>query len=286
MLTTRGCYWKRCAFCTHHHSYGWRYRVRGKDKLVEDVDAERRRFGATHFYFVDEAVPPSNLKVLAEYGRSERGSGFRWFGDMRFEKQLTDDTFCRSLYEGGCRTLIFGMESGNQRVLDAMEKGVKVETMSGSLKSMQKNGIFSILMFFTGFPTETRTEAIESVRFIAEHRAFVGAYAQGAFTLNEGSPAHRDPEKYGITSITPPRNDLSTDYSYTVSRGLTQQVATAIAEAIGRQRLLDDRFGKNWSRELILLRQCVKPAPAHAPPPADAPEGAPRERRALPVVAQ
>jgi hypothetical protein len=280
MLTTRGCYWKRCAFCTHHHSYGWRYRVRGKDKLVEDVDAVRRRHGASHFYFVDEAVPPANLKVLADYGRSERGKGFRWFGDMRFEKHLMDDAFCRDLYDGGCRTLIFGMESGNQRVLDAMEKGVKVETMSGSLKAMQKNGIFSIMMFFTGFPTETRAEAMESVKFIADHREHVGAYAQGAFTLNEGSPAHVHPEKYGITSITPPQNDLSTDYSYTVATGLTQQVATEIAKAIGRQRLLDEKFGKNWSRELILLRQCVKPGPTRTP----SDPAPPRDARALPIL--
>jgi hypothetical protein len=279
MLTTRGCYWKRCAFCTHHHSYGWQYRVRGKEKIVEDVDVVRRKFGANHFYFVDEAVPPSNLRVLAEYGRSERGRGFRWFGDMRFERPLMDDAFCRLLYEGGCRALIFGMESGNQRVLDAMEKGVRVETMTGSVKAMHANGIFSIMMFFSGFPTETRTEALDTMKFIRDNREYVGAYAQGAFTLNEGSPAHQHPERYGITSITPPENDLSTDYRYTVSTGLTQQVATEIAKAIGRQRLLDDKFGKNWSRELILLRQCELAAPV-----AIRPETEPKRPRLLPVV--
>jgi hypothetical protein len=89
------------------------------------------------------------------------------------------------------------------------------------------------------------------------------------------------PEKYGITSITPPQNDLSTDYSYTVATGLTQQVATEIAKAIGRQRLLDDKFGKGWSRELILLRQCVKPGPARAP---SEPAGPPRDARPLPIL--
>jgi hypothetical protein len=255
MLSTRGCYWKRCAFCTHHHSYGWRYRVRGRERLIEDIESLRARFGARHFYFVDEAVPPSYLAEIAEYGRSEKGRGVRWFGDMRFEKALTRDDFCKDLYEGGCRVLIFGMESGNQRVLDAMEKGVKVETMSDSLKAMHRAGIFSILMYFTGFPTETRAEALDTVRFIEAHREYVGAYAQGAFTMNEGAPAHVHPEKYGVTTVTALEDDLATELEYTAVSGLSQQAATEIAKAIGRQRTRDPKFGQSWSRELILLRQ-------------------------------
>src|SRR5439155_16121040 len=111
---------------------------------------------------------------------------------------------------------------------------------------------------------EAMVAAKDSVKFIQAHREFVGAYAQGAFTLNEGAPAHVRPEKYGITSVTAPEADLSTDYAYTVQSGLSQQVATEIAKSIGRSRLLDAKFGQNWSRELILLRQTAT-AEAHPP---------------------
>jgi anaerobic magnesium-protoporphyrin IX monomethyl ester cyclase len=272
MLTTRGCYWKKCGFCTHHHSYGWEYRPQAKDRLTEHVQSVRDRFGADYFYFVDEAVPPANLKILADYGQTALGEGFRWFGDMRFEKQIDDD-FCPDLYAGGCRVLIYGMESASQRVLDVMEKGVKVETMSDALKAMHANGIFSILMYFTGFPTENRSEAMETVKFIENHREYVGAYAQGSFSLLEGSPVHVNPEKYGVTSITPPKANLSTDLSYTVARGLTQDAAARIAAAIGGQRLRDAKFGQNWSREVILLRECARDESRPAP-----------RRRTLPVA--
>ncbi len=258
MLTTRGCYWKKCAFCTHHHSYGWEYRNRKKNKLADDVYALQSRFGAEYFYFVDEAVPPSNLRVLAEYGLTERGKGIRWFGDMRFERHLMEDDFNKLLHDGGCRVLIFGMESANQRVLDHMLKGVEIETMSESLKSMHKNRIFSILMYFTGFPTETVSEAQDTVKFIEAHREYIGAFAQGHFQLLEGAPVHVDPEAYGVTSIIPPQNDLSTEYGYTVRSGLTQQAAGQIADAIGRRRRVDTKFGQNWSRELILLRESAR----------------------------
>lgn len=267
MLTTRGCYWKKCAFCTHHHSYGWHYRARNKQKLVNDIQSLRDRFGAKFFYFVDEAVPPSNLKKIGDYGRSEAGNGIHWFGDMRFEKPLADDAFCKDLSDGGCRVLIFGMESANQRVLDYMLKGVKVELMSDALKVMHRNNIFSIMMFFTGFPTENVQEARDSIDFIEEHRPYVGAYAQGHFQLLEGSPVFVNPEKFGVTSLIPPTNDLSTDYGYTVKSGLTQSAASQIAEAINGQRTRDDKFGQGWSRELLLLRESASSdrAPAQAP---------------------
>lgn len=257
MLATRGCYWRKCAFCTHHHSYGWHYRVRGRQRLVADIQSLRDRFGANHFYFVDEAVPPAYLDVLADYGRTPAGRGFRWFGDMRFEKALTDDAFCRHLFEGGCRVLIFGMESANQRVLDHMHKGVRVETMSAALHAMHQARIHSILMFFTGFPSETQKEALDTIQFIEAHRDAVGAYAQGSFSLLEGSPVFHEPAAYGVSEVVKEGGDLSTDYRYRVRTGLTQDVAAQIAQAIDRRRRSDAKFGEGFSRELVLLRRCA-----------------------------
>ncbi|OIP34471.1 MAG: hypothetical protein AUK47_17880 [Deltaproteobacteria bacterium CG2_30_63_29] len=257
MLTTRGCYWKRCGFCTHHHSYGWQYRARRKNKLIDDVQSLRDRFGANTFYFVDEAVPPSNLKALADYGHSAEGQGFRWFGDMRFERALMSREYCDDLYAGGCRVLIFGMESANQRVLDAMDKGVSLETMSASLKAMGESGIFSVLMFFTGFPGESSKEALDTFKFIEDHRQWVGTYAQGSFSLLEGSPVYENPEKYGVSEVVRVPGDLATDCTFRVNKGLTQTNAAQIAGSIDRRRRADPKFGQNWSREVLLLRQCA-----------------------------
>ena len=266
MLTTRGCYWRKCGFCTHHHSYGWKYRVRSRERLVADIQSLRDRYDASYFYFVDEAVPPANLKVVAEYGQTAEGEGIHWFGDMRFERQLMDERLCKNLSSGGCRVLIFGMESANQRVLDHMNKGVRVETMSAALKSMHEAGIFSILMFFVGFPTESVQEAKDTIGFIEDHRQYVGAYAQGHFQLLEGSPVFTNPERYGVTSVIEPKQDLSTDHGFTAKSGLTQATASQVSEAIGRQRLRDPKFAQNWSRELILLREAARRGPARPEP--------------------
>ena len=112
---------------------------------------------------------------------------------------------------------------------------------------------------------------METVKFIEEHREYVGAYAQGSFSLLEGSPVHVDPEKYGVIEIIPPTNDLSTDYGYRLATGLSQDAAARIAESIDSGRRLDTKFGQGWSREVVLLRQCAledsRPTPRPAPVP-------------------
>jgi len=57
--------------------------------------------------------------------------------------------------------------------------------------------------------------------------------------------------------ILAPDGDLGTDFGYRVRTGLTQQAAGQIAESIDRRRRVDQKFGQNWSRELILLRQSM-----------------------------
>jgi anaerobic magnesium-protoporphyrin IX monomethyl ester cyclase len=261
LLSVRGCYWKKCAFCTHHHSYGWRYRVRPPQQLDEDIETLARRYGARHFYFVDEAVPPAQLKVIADYMCARDGGPLHWFGDMRFEQPLTDG-FCRHLYAGGCRMLIFGLESANQRVQDFMDKNVKVGTMERALRACTQNGIFTVTMFFTGFPTETLQEAKDTADFIFRNKPWIGTFSNGSFALLRGAPAQLDPDKYGITSLQPdPDHDLSDDYRYSVRTGLTQESAQRIAESIGRRRTEDEKFGKPFSRELILLRESLRPPP-------------------------
>jgi anaerobic magnesium-protoporphyrin IX monomethyl ester cyclase len=58
ILSTRGCYWDKCAFCYHGMIYGDRYRMRKPEKLLDDVNLLNERHGVTHFALNDETIPP------------------------------------------------------------------------------------------------------------------------------------------------------------------------------------------------------------------------------------
>src|SRR5206468_2930581 len=85
----------------------------------------------------------------------------RWIADVRYES-----TFSRELlelaYRSGCRMFAFGLESINQRVVDLMDKATTREATERILTDCDAIGIASNVMFFIGFPTETKEEAGET----------------------------------------------------------------------------------------------------------------------------
>ncbi len=234
LLTSRGCYWGRCAFCGHHQSYGKRrFRARPAARLRDDLRTLAERHGSRALYLVDEALPPRSLRLLAE--EAPRW-GFEWFGDVRLEPWL-DRSLLERLAQGGCRMLIFGLESGSQRVLDSMCKGVDLAVAERILEDCASVDIVAAVMAFVGFPGETLPEAQATAALLRRHAARLGTVGLGSFSLVEGSPAARDPAAFGITWVAdePEDGDLGARYSYRSLRGIDAGSAARIAEALRRQ---------------------------------------------------
>jgi radical SAM superfamily enzyme YgiQ (UPF0313 family) len=85
------------------------------------------------FYFVDEAIAPRTAMRIADAIARER-LPWEWFSEARFERQL-DEATLRTLHAGGCRMLLFGLESSVQRMLDLMDKGITPERVVAILRA-------------------------------------------------------------------------------------------------------------------------------------------------------
>ena len=64
LMTSRGCPWGKCTFCTHHHNY-LRYRTRRIEDCVAEIKFLQKQFGCDLFYFYDEMILPQRFKKLA-----------------------------------------------------------------------------------------------------------------------------------------------------------------------------------------------------------------------------
>lgn len=132
--------------------------------------------------------------------------------------------------------LIFGLESGVTRVLNLMDKGISPELVAAIISGCAAAGIRTFVMFFAGFPTETRAEAERTVQFVEEHRNRITHVASGQFVLEPQSRVFRNPEHFGITDVFPySDNDLKTWYQYCVREGMTSSEAAEFATAIERR---------------------------------------------------
>ncbi len=237
VLTTRGCYWGRCAFCTHDHVYRGRYRPKPAAQVRTELDTLSRRHETTRFYFVDESLPPSVTRELAR-AIARGGQPYEWFGDLRFEPSL-DAGWFDDVRQGGCRHLILGLESASTRVLSAMNKGTHPAAMSRLLRMCRARGIRTFVMFIVGFPRETRADVEATIRFLARHEDCISHAAFGRFVLERHSHVHADPARFGVTTAPgDPADDLALHCGYAVDRGLSGEESVALVAEIGRRPLM------------------------------------------------
>lgn len=199
---TRGCYWNKCTFCdyglnTDGPTSPWRQLPLAR--MVEDVQALGRTY--PNVYLSVDVLAPAAMERLAR-ALSESASEVRWGAEIRLEKFWTEEK-CAALRAGGCVAVSVGFESGNQRVLDLIDKGVTVDRVSDTLANLHAAGVAVQMMGFVGFPSETTEEAMESVDFLRRHRHEWTFGGLGEFTLTPGSIVAKQPQRFAIADMRP-----------------------------------------------------------------------------------
>lgn len=229
LLTARGCYFGKCAFCNVGYGEAETFSQLKAEHLAEQMVALKDKYGVRHIFFSDEAITPKNLRALPPV-LEKISESFHWGGCVRFEKVVSQDLL-NTMQAGGCRMILFGLESASEAVMDRMIKGTQVDDMSRILKASSTAGIWNHTFFFFGFPGETLEDAQETVNFLYEHKPYIHSAAMGTFLMERYSPAHRFPEKFGVSKIIEePDKDLAIYFDYEVSEGIDANFADRIAE--------------------------------------------------------
>ncbi|PVV83097.1 B12-binding domain-containing radical SAM protein [Dehalogenimonas alkenigignens] len=230
ILATRGCYWAKCAFCSHNISYENKYRAASAEKTIADLIHLADRYKARIFTFTDEAIAPSLMRKLVS-SMIEKKLDFRYSTNIRLEPQFDKD-LCQIMHNAGFRVVFLGLESGCDRVLGLMHKGFTRDEAYAVCRNLTEAGIWDHLYVFVGFPGEQTIEAEETVRFLFETCDAVKSFNVGAFTLARGSAVIVSPEKYGVTL---PSGDASANFSigfdYKINRGLTRAEALELSDS-------------------------------------------------------
>lgn len=198
---TRGCYWGACAFC--HYGLAEegtaRYRERPAETVVSHLAELRAEHGASVFYLSQDALSPRAAGAIA---RGIRGRGFelRWGTDMRPERALTRER-CVELFEGGALSVSVGVESASPRVLSLIDKGIALSDVRTAVQNLARAGVAVEAMCFSGFPTETNREALETVRFLAGGEQDLSLFILGRFDLTHGSRVAKKPGDFGLDEV-------------------------------------------------------------------------------------
>ena len=223
--TSRGCYWKKCAFCNLHLDHR-SYRPRKIDLVMNDIQTLSKKHNTEFFFITDESIPLSAVSRLSDR-IIEQELDIKWICGARFEKSLSSELLEKAS-RAGCLKIVFGLESYSQRVLDLMSKGTQKKNIDRIVHDCLKYDIAVHLYVIVGFLTETREEVMETVNFILKNDRLLKSYGFSClpclFDLEKGSPIMDAPDRFGLKKImTPAQHDLSLGYLFEASKGMTPQ---------------------------------------------------------------
>jgi radical SAM superfamily enzyme YgiQ (UPF0313 family) len=177
-----GCYWNRCSFCPER-AEGNSYHPLPIQSVVSDLKLLSDRHRPRLIHLLDNAVTPALLRQLIE-----QPPGPPWYGFARIDEQLADLDFCLALRRSGCVMLKLGVESGDQRVLDRLQKGVQLDVISRALKNLRQAGIAVYCYLLFGTPAEDEAAARQTLDFVARHADAITFLNLAIFNMPALSP--------------------------------------------------------------------------------------------------
>jgi radical SAM superfamily enzyme YgiQ (UPF0313 family) len=172
-----GCYWNKCSFCPERAEKN-PYAPIPVGRVVADLQLLIRKHRPSLVHLVDNAISPAVIRAV-----SANPLGVPWYGFTRITDRLADRDFCMALKRSGCVMLKLGLESGDQQVLDQLEKGVDLDLASSVLNTLKKNGIATYIYLLFGTPPENLSEARRTLEFIVKHREEIDFLNLAIFNL-------------------------------------------------------------------------------------------------------
>ena len=260
-MSSRGCYWGKCTFCTHSFIYDSHYRKENEVRVAEELDHLSKKYKTKYFTFSDEAISPNAFNRMSKE-ILKRGVEMRSLGMLKFESgekespELFDD-----VYRAGFLMLFFGLESANDRILSVIDKGCDQETERTVLRHSSEAGIWNHLYLFFGFPTEERAEAEDTIRFTIENSevesGIIHSVGQSIFALEKDSAIYHNPAKFKIYRIIHnPERDMAIVFDFEIKSGMPRDEVMDVYESF--DSVIEEHFPsrKIWnylSREHFLL---------------------------------
>ena len=165
LVTTRGCPY-HCNWCAKP-IYGQRYTARGVDSVVDEIAWLKAEYRPDHLWIADDifGLKPGWIEEFATR-LVERDARVPFKCLMRADG--VSAAVVHSLERAGCRTVWIGAESGSQRVLDAMEKGTRVDQIAAATRRLRGAGIDVGFFIQFGYPGETLDDIELTLAMIRE----------------------------------------------------------------------------------------------------------------------
>lgn len=204
LLTSRGCPYN-CIYCPVKTAIGRKFRFRSPQSIADEIQYWYKK-GKRHFGIVDDNFMMIKSRVL---GLCQEIDGRKLYGlELRCPNGVRADQCSRELLarmkDIGFKYLAIGVEAGNNRILERINKGEKIEVIKQAIEDACDLGYEVILFFLVGSPGETWQDIEDSVNIALSYPVFDAKFynlipfpdTELFNWVNENKYFIRDPEEY------------------------------------------------------------------------------------------
>jgi radical SAM superfamily enzyme YgiQ (UPF0313 family) len=215
-------------------------RCRSVDNVLQEIE-QCLAEGYREIKFIDDSLAANRnraIEIAAEIRR--RGLDFTWFASVCANQ--ADAALFRAMKDAGCWAVLIGGESGVQKNLNTIRKGVTLERIREAVHAAKAAGLRVTVPFIFGIPGETWADALKTIDFAVELDPHLANFH--ALTPFPGTPLHDRAAEFGTVS-----GDL---------RDFTYQGAAFVPHGMSRDEILKARqlaFRRFYSRPSFLLRR-------------------------------
>ncbi len=163
IMTSRGCPYN-CIFCSSSLQFGKKWRAHSVDRVIEEIKLLTEKYKVKEIEFLDDTFT-LNMKRAKEIAKRivDEKMDISWSASSRvntFSYEVGE-----ALHRAGAHTVYFGIESGSERTLKFIGKGISKRQALDAVAAAKKAGLNALGAFIIGFPYENEEEMKETIRF-------------------------------------------------------------------------------------------------------------------------
>ena len=169
IVTSRGCT-ARCTFCSSSRFWGYRYRFRSPENVLDEIGELVSRWGIEEIQFEDDNITAKRSRAKAIFkGIIDRGYKIKFSFPNGIVLWTLDEELLDLLVAAGCYEMTLAFESGCQDVLrDIVKKPTNLEKARKISRILQSKGIRTRGFYVIGLPGETKQQMLETFKFADE----------------------------------------------------------------------------------------------------------------------
>jgi radical SAM superfamily enzyme YgiQ (UPF0313 family) len=164
VVSSRGCPFE-CTFCTEPAMFGRRTRFRKPEEVVDEIEQSQKKYGISHFIFVDDTLTVEKKRIRAMCAEIHR-RGLKITLEGWTHANTVDEDLLRTMRDAGLVRLSFGVESGNPGILKSLKKGTDHKRIRAAYRAAKAAGIETRGSVILGLPGDTRATVEETIQFV------------------------------------------------------------------------------------------------------------------------